>query len=485
MLIKCLDNSGTKNVDVVIVTSPWTDSSIPLMAPAALKPIVEKAGLTCLAVDLNGEIYAESCRQHNIDDIIKFFVDNECRTPEVQSWIFDVLQSAAKQIVAWNPKYLGISVFSYVCRASCLWLCYFVRKLRPDIKIILGGAGCLDTFSGPASFAQDLIDHGLADYHVRGDGENSLYELLIGNTGFIGINSAEWQQLAQQELESLPHPDYSNYDFSIYKKKVLQLQGSRGCVRKCTFCDYIANWKRFQWRTANDIFDEMVKQYQKYKIRNFKFQDSLTNGNLKEFTQLTRLLADYNKAHPDENFKWSGYYIFREKTATDNQLWQLVADSGAENLIVGIENLNPDIRYAIGKKFSNESIDYHLDRALEHNIKLSLLFITGYVSETQEHIDYSKQWLETHVKYQPIIFGLQWGGGLGIFPNTYLHKHQKELGVVMIGDKPHLWINPKTDSTPAKRAGWVHEFNAHSRKLGYSVPEALDNHFLLEMMLND
>ena len=43
MKFNCLANPNNETRDVVIVTVPWTDSSLPLMAPAQLKPIVESA----------------------------------------------------------------------------------------------------------------------------------------------------------------------------------------------------------------------------------------------------------------------------------------------------------------------------------------------------------------------------------------------------------------------------------------------------------
>ena len=73
---------GDKQYDFVLITTPFTDSSIPLMAPAALKPIVEQAGLSCLAVDLNAEVYHYT-RDHELkEDLIKFFFD-ERGTPAV------------------------------------------------------------------------------------------------------------------------------------------------------------------------------------------------------------------------------------------------------------------------------------------------------------------------------------------------------------------------------------------------------------------
>ena len=482
MHINCLHNPTQRQVDVILATVPWTDSAIPLMAPAALKPAVERAGMTCLGVDLNIEIYNLTAQHPHRDHIIKFYFDGQSHEL-VDEWLYDMFESTARALLTWKPKFIGLSLFSYVSRTACEWLCYFIKKLSPDTKIIIGGAGCLEQFTGPSTFADVLTARNLIDYHIRGDGENTLYQLLIGNTTQNGINSVTWDQIDSAGLALLPHPDYTDYDFSLYKKRLLGIHGSRGCVRQCTFCDFIANWTKFNWRTADDIFDEMMVQYQRYGIRHFKFHDALTNGNLKEFNKLIRLLADYNLSNPEQAFRWSGYYIFRDRVSNDDELWKTMSDSGTDVLAVGIENLNEDIRFAIGKKFSNAAIDYHIKESAKYGIKLDLLFIVGYVNETQQHIDFAKQWLVDHVPFIDNII-LQWGGSLGIFPNTYLHRNQKKLGIQMIGDKPNMWINPEVGSTPAQRAQWVHDLTKFSEGLGYNVVSHLDNHFILEQLIN-
>jgi hypothetical protein len=480
---QCLQNPNNDSKDFVLVTAPWTDSSIPLMAPAVLKPIIQQAGLTCLAVDLNAEIYQYTKNHPQREKLIEFFFNQHVDQQSVVV-IKDILLSAAHEILSWNPKFVGISLFSYVCQHSAKWLAYFIKKLNPDVTIIFGGPGCLDTFTGPSTYMDSLLEQRLVDYHIRGDGENSLYELLTGNIQYPGINSLTWKELEKEEMRSMPMPEYTDYLFDVYEKKVLPIIGSRGCVRQCTFCDYIANWKRFQWRTADDIFDEMIHQNKKYGISTFKFQDSLTNGNQKEFFQLISLIAEYNRCNPDNKFSWSGYYIFREYANSSDKEWELLYLSGAQFLAVGIENLNQHIRHAIGKKFSNTAIDKHLAQAKKYNITLILLNIVGYINETQQDIDYIKQWLHQHVEYKDTVY-LQWGGTLGIFPNTYLEKNQSKLGIKMIGNLPNLWVNESIQSTPAVRAQWVNELNTLSTELGYTVADNLDNHFLLETLIHN
>lgn len=483
MEFQCLSNPNNKVKDVVITTVPWTDSSIPLMAPAALKSIVEKADYTCLAVDLNAEVYKLTQTHSQSHELIDFFFNNSC-SEQVKDLLFDLFLSIAQQILSWKPRIVGLSLFSYVCQSSAMWISYFIKKIDPTVTIIIGGAGCMDTFTGPSEYAQNLINKGLVDYHIRGDGEHSLYEFLVGNKDYYGINSLTWKELSQEELRTLPKPDYDDYLFEIYKKQALPLVGSRGCVRQCKFCDYIANWKKFQWRLAEDIFSEMLEQNKKYGIRYFKFQDSLTNGNMKEFSKLVKMLSEYNQSNPNNSFKWSGYYIFREVKSNSAEQWALIKQSGAENLAVGIENLNEHIRVAIGKNFSNKAIDFHLAQAKKHGIRLQLLNIVGYVNETQKDIDFIKQWLRDHVEYKDILY-IQWGGTLGIFPNTYLAKNFYALGLKKVGSHPQSWENPVTGSNPKLRAKWAQELNQLSKDLGYDVADNLDNHYLLEMLIDD
>ena len=91
--------------------------------------------------------------------------------------------------------------------------------------------------------------------------------------------------------------------------------------------------------------------------------------------------------------------------------------------------------------------------------------------------------MRDHTSYRDILY-IQWGGTLGIFPNTFLDKNQDKLGIIKIDKHPQSWTSTKINSTPAIRARWVNELNTLSKELGYRVFDNLDNHFLLETLIN-
>jgi len=479
---KTLENPDNLHYDVVICTVPWTSTEIPLMAPAVLKTTAERAGKSCLAADLNIEVLNYGNQHPDKNKFVSFFFEEKL-DDSVEHEVYEIFYSVAKQIASFSPNWVGLSVFSYLCQPATKWLAYFVRKLLPEAKIVIGGPGCMPTFTGNSVFIDRLREMNLVDYHIRGDGEISFYELLTGNDKYPGINDLTWKELSSEQLETLPIPDFSDYKFDLYQNKTVPVIGSRGCVRQCTFCDYITNWKQFRWRNAENVFDEIITQANKYNVTNVKFQDSLINGNQKQFNRLVALLADYNEKNPDRKISWSSFFIFREHNDRSEQEWELIAKSGARMLAVGIENFNQHIRYDLGKKFSDEAIIYHLEQALKHKIKISILHITGYINETQKDIDYIKQWLRDNVRFREVI-EFYWGNGLGIFDNTYLGNNKDALGITMIGPSPHDWVSKHTDSTPEVRLKWSLEFMELSRQLGYanSDPEE-DMHFLLERFL--
>ncbi len=91
---KCLENPLQQQRDVVIVTVPWTDSSIPLMAPAQLKPVVESTGMSCLATDINVEVFKWTRNHPNQSRILDFFF-NETIYDDTSDELFNLHKNMA------------------------------------------------------------------------------------------------------------------------------------------------------------------------------------------------------------------------------------------------------------------------------------------------------------------------------------------------------------------------------------------------------
>jgi hypothetical protein len=137
----------------------------------------------------------------------------------------------------------------------------------------------------------------------------------------------------------------------------------------------------------------------------------------------------------------------------------------------------------MGKKFSNKSFEFHLEQAQKHKIKIVMLMIVGYVNETQQDIDFAKQWLIENVKFRDTVI-IVWGATLGILENTYLVRNEKQLGIKIHALGPH-WVNESIQSTPKLRARWSVELHELSQQLGYNIMKTFHNDSILDRLLND
>jgi hypothetical protein len=468
------------NEQVVVVSVPFTNTTSPMMAPAALKGVITSAGFNCVGFDLNGIVYEQIIQDPDLEDFLAFFYYEEVR-PGFENRIWWLFDNMARLILQHEPTTVCLSLLHYQCQVSAKWLSYRLKQLQPSLSIVIGGAGVFGSglLANEKSYQTRLLEAGLIDYYIMGDGDITLPELLKGNTAYPGINSMTWQVI--EDLNALPYPDYDDYDFGIYESPFLGLLGSRGCVRQCTFCDIHEYWDKFTWRTGQNIFDEMLFQNQKYGIRFFKFQDSLINGNVKEYNKLITLLAEHNRANPDNRFRWSSYFIFRPQTQMSEEQWRLTAESGAFTLNVGVESFVDKNRLHLKKKFTNQDLEYGLAMSKKYGIKLVLLVLIGYVTETETDHQESLEWIRNHVEYanEP-IYKISIGGTLAILPGTWLARNQDSLGItwrdgksMTTSGKNHLWEIKSTGNDYATRMRRMSEVIAVGESAGFFIQRAV------------
>lgn len=468
---------------LLITSVPWTDTKSPLMAPALLKSMCTDAGIDAKGIDLNQVVinYVRSKYSEQAQQNIQHFFYYAPKTFQKDA-VVDVINFIVDQITQYNPTHVALSLLAYTSQVATEWICFALRLKAPHIKIIIGGAGVFNTLESTTNFGEKLLTQKQIDYYIKGDGDISLPKLLIEDNKVSGVNETQWTQMP--DLNNQPVPDYDDYDWSIYKNKSIGVVGSRGCVRHCTFCDIHEHWKKFQFRKGEDLFAELMWHNKRNNIQNFKFQDSLINGNQKEFRKLMILLANHNDANPDNLIKWSSFFIFRPEKQMNEDDWMNIGKS-CDLLTVGIESINEKVRFEMGKKFTNEDMNYCFDMCKKYNIKVQMLLIVGYVSDTEETHKETVQWFANHKHYiDSPISGVSLGGTLGILPGTEIYRRREELGIELKDQQfDHDFYIKDTDNTPTTRLRWHKEQTEACMAAGYRVTSLIDNHLLMEQMM--
>lgn len=234
------------------------------------------------------------------------------------------------------------------------------------------------------------------------------------------------------------------------------LSGSRGCVRRCTFCDVGNIWKKFRFKSADLIVSEMVKHYQDVGCLNYFFNDSLINGPIKQFVEVMRKIIELQSSIPDfKNLKYSGQFIVRPQQQHPEYIFELLSKSGCDHLEIGIESGSERIREHMGKKFSNSDIEYHFKMCEKYNIKNHVLMFTAYPTETIEDHNETVQFLIDNQKYiiNDTIIGINMNSPLVIYKNTPLDRMSSELGI-HISDMEYLnvanWVTTQNPELTIK-----------------------------------
>ena len=180
-------NPNSVTCNVLILSSPLTITNGPMAAGAILKSIAEQSGFSCSVVDLNILTMRWVFTHPKHRDLMEFSHSGVIKA-KIEQTILQYTNSVVALVKRYDPKILGISVFTYHCRTFTALLCKEIKIHCPDIQIIIGGAGIADVSSADPEFAENLQRDQLIDHYIKGDAEQSFSEFLKGNHAFPGVN---------------------------------------------------------------------------------------------------------------------------------------------------------------------------------------------------------------------------------------------------------------------------------------------------------
>jgi len=415
--------------DLLVVTAPYTETDYPLQAPAVIKASVIEHGYTANTHDINNDFL----KLLNIDvkdfqTLKNFFafgtMQDKTNIDIIKSYVRD---TAEKILHMYNPKSIAVSVFTYQCQTFSEMFAKAIRKIDPNIVLIFGGQGIMtEGINSSGGWVKKLKERNIIDHYIVSEGERAIIDLLKNGKGH-GINNTDWRQ--QLDLERSPVPDYGDYNLNDYKGDSLMITGSRGCVRRCSFCDIHKHWKKFVFRSGDSIANEMIEQSKRYQKYNFNFTDSLINGSMKAYRDLITVMSEYNH-NASHKITWGGQFIVRGLKSMTAEDWRLTKLAGGDHLLLGVESGSETVRDHMKKQFSNQDLDEFVDQAYKQKIKLSFLMIVGYPTETIVDFEQTLDMFKKYHKYQDIIDSVALGSTLGVLPGTPLaeeHRHSFDL----------------------------------------------------------
>ena len=436
-------------IDLAIISLPRLDLTRPAIAPAILSSLANQNGVKNKVFDFALATYDRSTRDDWHEYELFWQVDLKHQlAKETKIKLDNLFDSFVEEVLKEKPSWIAISVFTYnSINATNLFLEKI--RLKSNAKIIIGGVGIETRIDDKATYAHTMLDKGLIDYFCAGEAETTFAKLMAGETEGPGINNFGWKQM--ENLDETPVPNYKDYNIDNYHHlvsgKSLWVNGSRGCVRRCDFCDIGARWKKFRFRSGESIFNEIKEQIKIHDIKGFHFADALINGSLKSFTDMNYHLLKGIETNIIHRPQYGGHFIVRPSNQMPEEHYAVASKAGMDNISIGVETGSDALRWRMNKKFTNDDVAYHLEMCQKYDIKNLFLMFSGHPTETLDDHHQTLEMLKRFKKYAVYgtISGLEVGNAAIIDDTPLAHwanenrLHYKSDGVR--GDN-RMWFNP-------------------------------------------
>jgi len=436
---------------IYFVNLPKYEADTIPLGIAILQGVATKCGFDADFTDFNLELDQAKASSSALLNIWSSDLKGNLKYSEVKKY-FTMCDKIIDNIIAYNPQYVGLSFFS---NYSFTYGNAFLKRLKTrkcKSKIIVGGPGI--SRANPKSI-EAWYNNRLVDYYVIGDGEICLEKILNKELPYAGVNNRD--HLPILRMDDLPYPDLNGFELSRYpqmfNKRTVAIEGSRGCVRDCGFCDIKVLFLKYRYKTGKRLFNEIMHSVKNHDAYTFWFTDSLVNGNQKEFRIMLNLLADYNRTVPKENrVSWTGQYIVRPQKQYIKEDFRMLVDSGCFTLATGIESYSESVRKELSKNFSNDDIRWFFQQCQFYGISLFIMMVIGYPTETEQDFQDTMSFFDEfeHLADDNTITGVQLGHTMILIPGTPAWKKQQEYGItyqegLLNVNKNNTWKNKNSN----------------------------------------
>jgi hypothetical protein len=414
--------------NVAFIVCPSQELERPPAAAAALAGVMQRNRVDYKIYDLNLSIYQALNDKDWLQCERRWRVDMDLELPEsFETWLTQTIND----VVRGNHDLIALSVFT---KFSTRFAEILIRRLKPLISapIISGGQG-LTTPYGDNTFGRMLYDEKLIDYVATGDGEVIFDNFLKGITKCPGLNWEPPEQI--NDLDNIPYPVFDQIEpekYEYHRDPGIYITASRGCVRKCKFCDVPHRWPKYRYRRGTDVAQEVYTQYQKYGVQVVQFTDSVINGVLPEFENLLDALISHKKQDSKFTPSWLSQFNIRKRKDMPERFYQKMAESGCGVLVCGVEHASWRIREAMGKEFDNEDLEHHVRMCAKYNIHNVFLMFIGYPTETLADHKEMLDFLERYQVYMlaGTIMVIRWGYTGSLDHGSRLELQQDQMSIV-------------------------------------------------------
>lgn len=352
---------------------------------------------------------------------------------------------------------LGNIVSSYKISKK---LCKQVKRVLPEAILVVG-----NTVASVPNILLTCVPE--VDIAVIGEGDRTIVDIVdclkngksladIPGIAFRheGNVIVSEKRKAIPNIEDVPFPDYSLFDFEKYLEvsymlvaeplplpkaelRVVPLNTARGCPFDCTFCTHAFKGDKYRYYPFQAVIKRMSCLQMEYNANYLAFWDELTLNTRKRAVELCNAIEK-----EEISFFWSVNprgNLFRKE---DLDLLRRCKDLGALTIGGALESGSQEILTAMNKHLKPEEFVEQMNTAQKAGLSPLTSVVFGYPQETRETILMTFDICQQAGVYPSAGFVLP-------LPGTHIYSLAQKKGLIKdeeeyllrIGDRQDLHVN--------------------------------------------
>lgn len=300
------------------------------------------------------------------------------------------VEECALRILDTQPHLVGLTS-TFEQNVPSLAVAAALKRLRPDLLIVMGGANC----DGPMGAAIHR-NFPQIDLVIRGEGERPVRELaeaLSGHRRFEDVTSLCWRD-AEGVSQANPYvatltpgaqipvatmrPFFDAVNASPIRPWInglsLRLETSRGCwwgeKRHCTFCGLNGGGMAFRSKPPDRAFDEITQAVKDFGLLDVMLSDNILDPSYVD-TLLPRLAA----------LDWDLRIFYEVKSNLKPAEMAALSKAGVTTVQPGIESLSTRVLSLMDKGATGPAQVRALRLFQEHGIEPRWNYLYGFPGE--------------------------------------------------------------------------------------------------------
>jgi len=293
-----------------------------------------------------------------------------------------------------NPDYFGLSCNSREFN-EVVNICKAIKLRYPHIKTVVGGAHA-------SIRPHDLLNSGFVDYAVMGEGEITLYELVMSKgRGLDKIDGLGWKEGNKNiinkpralidDLSTMPDPDYDAAAIDAYTQPTTMLVRdcfvsgvpiftSRGCPFSCIYCasKYILG-RKIRYINPVKVVNQIERLVKKHNINGFYIMDDTFTLKKEHVMRFCQEIIDRKL-----NLVWGAE---TRVSLIDEDMIKIMKKAGCAQMDFGVESGSDRILKVLKKGTTSEEVIKAFDLCRKYKIRTLAMLLVGSPTETKEDVE--------------------------------------------------------------------------------------------------